>query len=182
MIFTPLSLTGAFRIDLDRREDERGFFARLFCETEFSTQGLTTHWAQMNTSLTRRSGTVRGLHFQRPPQAEVKLVKCVVGAIFDVIVDLRAGSPTYGRWHGEQLSAANKAMMYVPEGFAHGFQTLVDDCELIYMHSCAYSAKDEGGVLPDDPMLAIGWPHPVLGLSERDASHPALSAIEPILL
>jgi len=182
MIFTPLPIEGAFRIDLEKREDERGFFARLFCETEFAAHGLNTSWIQMNTSLSRRPGTVRGMHFQRPPSAEVKLVKCVAGAIFDVVVDLRAGSPTFGRWHGEELSAANRAMMYVPEGFAHGFQTLADDCELIYMHSRAYSAADEGGLRPDDPTLAIRWPRAVEGLSERDASHPALTEIEPIQL
>jgi dTDP-4-dehydrorhamnose 3,5-epimerase len=182
MIFTPLPLAGAFRIDLEAREDERGFFARLFCETEFAAHGLNTRWVQMNTSLSRRPGTVRGLHFQRPPSAEVKLVKCVSGAIFDVVVDLRAGSPTFGQWHGEELSAANRAMMYVPEGFAHGFQTLAEDCELIYMHSRAYSAADEGGARPDDPALAIHWPRAVEGLSERDAGHPALTEIEPIPL
>ncbi len=180
MIFTALPLAGAVLIDLDRREDERGFFARMFCETEFAARGLNTRWVQMNTSLTRLPGSVRGLHFQRPPMAEVKLVKCVAGAIFDVIVDLRDGSPTFGRWHGAELSAANRSMMYAPEGFAHGFQTLTDDCELLYMHSRAYSASDEGGLRHDDPAVGIEWPRPVAGLSDRDAGHPLLTDIEPI--
>ncbi|MBX9615695.1 MAG: dTDP-4-dehydrorhamnose 3,5-epimerase family protein [Caulobacteraceae bacterium] len=180
MIFTPLPLVGAFRIDLDRREDSRGFFARMVCETEFAAHGLNTRWVQMNTSLTGEAGSVRGLHFQRPPMAEVKLVKCVAGAILDVIVDLRAGSGTFGHWHGVELSAENRTMIYVPEGFAHGFQTLTSDCELIYLHSCAYSASHEGGLRHDDPALAIGWPLPVSGLSPRDAAHPLLTGIEAI--
>lgn len=180
MIFTPLPLAGAFRIDLDRREDGRGFFARMVCETEFAHHGLNTGWVQMNTSLTHQVGSVRGLHFQRPPMAEVKLVKCVSGAIFDVIVDLRAGSPTFGQGYGTELSATNRSMMYVPEGFAHGFQTLTPECELIYLHSCAYSALHEGGLRHDDPALAIRWPLSVSTLSPRDAAHPLLTEIEAI--
>lgn len=182
MIFTPLPLLDAFRIELDKREDERGFFARVFCETEFAAHGLNTRWVQMNTSLTRRVGSIRGLHFQRPPAAEVKLIKCLVGAIFDVIVDLRAGSATFGQWTGIQLSAANRSMIYVPKGFAHGFQALTEDVELLYMHSDAYSGPDEGGVRYDDPALAIHWPLPVTYLSPRDAGHPVLTEIEPISL
>lgn len=180
MIFTPLELEGAYLIDLERRQDERGFFARLFCEQEFAARGLNTAWTQMNTSLTRRAGTVRGMHFQRPPMAEVKLVKCLAGAIFDVIVDLRAGSASFGRWCGRRLDADNRSMMYVPEGFAHGFQTLTPDVELLYCHSRPYSAAHEGGLRHDDPQAAIAWPAPVQGLSDRDRTHPLLNEIEPI--
>ena len=182
MIFTALPLDGAYRIDLEKRGDERGFFARVFCQTEFHAQGLHTVWAQMNTSFSRQRGTIRGMHFQRPPAAEVKLIKCVSGAVFDVIVDLRQGSSTFGRWHGLELNAENRAMMYVPEGFAHGFQTLSDDVELIYLHSRTYSAQHEGGLRHDDPDLSIVWPHPVKDLSARDGGHPFLTDFEPIVL
>jgi dTDP-4-dehydrorhamnose 3,5-epimerase len=180
MIFTPLELDGAFLIDLDSRQDERGFFARLFCEEEFAAHGLNTHWVQMNTSLTRRPGTVRGMHFQRRPMAEVKLVKCLAGAIFDVIVDLRAGSGTFGHWCGRRIDADNRSMIYIPEGFAHGFQALTPDVELLYWHSRSYSAAHEGGLRYDDPQVAIDWPAPVEGLSDRDRGHPLLNEIEPI--
>lgn len=180
MIFSPLSLSGAFRIDLDRREDDRGFFARLFCAREFEAHGLATVWVQANTSLSRVEGTLRGLHFQRPPMAEAKLVRCLRGAIMDVIVDLRAGSPTYGRWISVELDEETRGMVYVPPGFAHGFQTLRPDTELLYFHSEFYSPDHEGGLAHDDPSLAIPWPRPVTGLSPRDAAFPTLDALDPI--
>ncbi|MBI1172827.1 dTDP-4-dehydrorhamnose 3,5-epimerase [bacterium] len=180
MIFTPLPLSGAFRIDLDRRADDRGFFARLFCAREFAAQGLPDRWVQINNSFSRARGTLRGLHFQRPPMAEVKMVRCLQGAVLDVIVDLRAGSPTYGQWTSVKLDAESRAMILVPEGFAHGFQTLRPDTELLYLHSQFYSPEHEGGLAHDDPRLAIPWPLEVTGLSPRDAAFPTLDALEPI--
>jgi dTDP-4-dehydrorhamnose 3,5-epimerase len=181
MIFTPLRLDGAFAVDLNRREDARGFFARLFCAQEFADHGLAVIWKQCNTSFTREIGTLRGLHFQRPPMAEAKLVKCLRGAVFDVLVDLRQNSPTFGRWTSLELSAENRTMAYVPPGFAHGFQTLARDTELLYFHSEVYSPAHEGGVRFDDPELNIGWPLPVIDLSSRDAAHPYLAMLEPIV-
>lgn len=180
MIFEPLPLQGAFRIDLEPREDERGFFARLFCARTFAAHGLATAWTQINTSATRRAGTVRGMHFQRAPGAEAKLVKCLKGAVYDVLVDLRTGSPTFGRWTGLELTAGNRAMAYVPKGFAHGFQTLAPDTELLYFHDADHSADHEGGVSHADPDLAIRWPLPVADLSKRDAALPPLRTVEPL--
>jgi dTDP-4-dehydrorhamnose 3,5-epimerase len=180
MIFTPLPLAGAFRIDLDRREDARGFFARLFCTEEFADHGLTTNWLQCNTSFSWAEGTLRGLHFQRPPMSEVKMVRCLKGAIFDVMVDLRAGSPSFGQWTALELTAENRSMAYIPEGFAHGFQTLSPETELLYFHSQVYSPAHEGGLWHSDPNLAIPWPRPVADLSPRDAAHPGLDKLEPI--
>lgn len=180
MKFTPLPLAGAFRIDLEPRGDERGFFARLFCTQEFSTHGLATEWAQCNTSLTADPGSLRGLHFQRPPAAEVKLVRCLRGAVWDVVVDLREGSPTFGRWHGERLDDANRAMMYVPQGFAHGFQTLTAGVEMLYFHSAPYSAAHEDGLRWDDPTVAVAWPLRVTVISPRDAGFATIEKLEPI--
>ncbi len=180
MLFTPLALAGAFRIDLEKREDARGFFARLFCVEEFRAHGLESSWAQMNTSMSRSPGTLRGLHFQRPPMAEAKVVRCFRGAVFDVIVDLRAGSPTFGTWDSLELTQDNRSMVYVPKGFAHGFQTLEPDTELLYFHSAPYSAAHEGGLHHGDPALAIKWPRSVTEISARDASHPTLASTGPI--
>lgn len=174
MIFTPLPLSGAFRVDLEHRGDSRGFFARMFCSDEFASQGLTTQWVQCNTSFTTARGTVRGLHYQRPPMAETKLLRCLKGAIFDVIVDLRPASSTYARWHGEQLDDQNRSMICVPEGFAHGFQTLTPNVEMLYFHSAPYSAEHEVGLHWNDRSLAIDWPLPVTEVSARDAAFPTL--------
>lgn len=180
MKFTPLPLDGAYRIDLERRGDERGFFARIFCEEEFAAHGLATHWTQCNMSFSALRGTLRGLHFQRPPAAETKLIRCTRGAIFDVIVDLRAGSETYGKWHAERLDSANHAMICVPEGFAHGFQTLTDDVEMFYCHSAPYCAVHEGGLRWNDPRLGIQWPLTETEISDRDRAFPLLHELEPI--
>ncbi|TCP59805.1 dTDP-4-dehydrorhamnose 3,5-epimerase [Rhodovulum bhavnagarense] len=180
MIFTPLPLEGAWKVTLDQREDSRGFFARVFCAREFGAHDLNTEWVQVNASFSRAEGTLRGLHFQRPPMAEVKLVRCVSGAIYDVIVDLRAGSPTYGQWTGLELSAQNGAMIYIPRGFAHGFQTLRPDTELLYFHSQYYSPAHEGGLHHADPALGINWPRPVADLSPRDAGFAGLETLDPI--
>lgn len=180
MIFTPLPLAGAYRIDLERREDTRGFFSRLFCAKEFANHELNTSWVQANDSFSREEGTVRGLHFQRGKMAEAKLVRCIKGAVWDVIVDLRAGSPTFGEWTALKLDDDNRAMVYVPPGFAHGFQTLHPNSELLYLHSQVYSSGHEGGLAHDDPTLSIPWPLPVVGLSPRDAAFPKLAALEPL--
>jgi len=180
MKFTELPLKGTFKVDLEPRGDSRGFFARLFCSEEFAARGLATSWVQCNTSFTAGLGTVRGLHFQRPPMAETKLLRCIRGAIFDVIVDLRAGSPTFGHWHGERLDDANRSMICVPEGFAHGFQTLTPNVEMLYFHSAAYSASHEGGLRWDDARVAVDWPLGVTEVSARDAAFPTLDMLEPI--
>jgi dTDP-4-dehydrorhamnose 3,5-epimerase len=180
MKLTPLPLAGAFSIELEPRGDDRGFFARLFCAEKFAARGLAAAWTQCNMSFSANRGTVRGLHFQRPPAAETKLVRCTQGAIFDVIVDLRLGSETYGQWHGEKLDQASRAMIYVPEGFAHGFQTLTDKVEMLYFHSHSYSAKDEGGLRWDDADLGIPWPLAVSDMSPRDRAFPGLHELEPI--
>ena len=175
MIFKSLALGGAFLIDLEKREDSRGFFSRYFCEKEYSAHGLETRWVQMNTSLTRQPGSLRGLHFQRPPKAEAKVVRCLSGAIWDVLVDLRMGSPSFGKWLGFELNDENRTMLYIPKGFAHGFQTLTDDCEMLYFHTATYQAGAEGGLNALDFRLAIKWPLGVTILSDRDRSHPMLT-------
>lgn len=180
MIFHPLILKGAFRITLDPQGDERGFFARLFCKEEFHAHGLVPVVVQMNTSFSREAGTVRGLHFQRAPANESKVVRCLRGALNDVIVDLRAGSPQFGQWQSMVLTAENRDMIYVPPGFAHGFQTLLPDTELLYLHGAAYSPDHEGGVAHDDPDLGIDWTLPVINLSPRDAALPRLRELEPL--
>lgn len=180
MKLTPLPLDGAYRIELTRHGDARGFFARAFAEEIFSEQGLPTRWPHMNLSFTARAHSVRGLHFQRPPRADAKIVRCIRGAIFDVLVDLRAGAPGFGRWHAVELTAETRTALYIPPGFAHGFQTLLPDSEILYMHSDIYAPGLEGGVSVTDPDLGIAWPHPVQGLSDRDLALPALSAVEPI--
>ena len=180
MIFTPLPLPGAYRIDLDRREDDRGFFARAFCADEFAAQGLETDFVQSNISFNRVEGTLRGLHFQRAPKTEAKLVRCLRGAIFDVIVDLRAGSPSYGQWTGIDLDDVERAMIYIPAGLAHGFQTLRPDTELLYQHTEFYSPEHEAGLAHNDLHLGIPWPRPVTGLSPRDAAFPTLNALDPV--
>ena len=154
--------------------DNRGFLSRLFCVEELAAAGWHKPIAQINQTLTQKQGTVRGLHYQNAPYAEMKLVTCLRGAVWDVVVDLRAGSPTFLQWHAEELSAANHRALLIPEGFAHGFQTLCDDCELIYLHSRAYTPGTEAGLNPKDPMLTITWPLAITELSARDAQHPIL--------
>ena len=152
-------------------EDGRGFFCRFYCAEEFREAGLRKPIVQINHTFTRKKGTVRGLHFQYPPHAEAKIVNCLKGEIFDVAVDIRQGSPTFLCWHAEILSAANQKSLLIPEGFAHGFQTLTEDCELIYLHTAAYTAGAEGGLNVRDPRLAITWPLDIAELSNRDQSY-----------
>lgn len=155
--------------------DSRGFLARLFCVEELAAAGWHKPIRQINQTLTQKHGTVRGLHYQNAPYAEMKLVTCLRGAIWDVAVDLRAGSPTFLQWHAEELSAANHRALLIPEGFAHGFQTLCNDCELIYLHSRAYTPSAEAGLNPKDSMISISWPFAINELSDRDAQHPMIN-------
>jgi len=172
--FAPTALAGAYLIHLEPRVDERGLFARAFCAREFADHGLEPNYVQANISTNTRVGTVRGLHFQRAPHAEVKLVRCVKGAVYDVIVDVRENSKTYRRWFGAELSDANGLTMYVPQGFAHGYQALSDGATVFYMVSAFYAPQAEGGLRFDDPKLAIEWPLAVAEVSEKDAKWPLL--------
>ena len=172
MIFTKTVLQGAVIVDIERHEDSRGHFARTYCEREFAANGLPARMVQTNTSLTRQAGTLRGMHYQALPYAEDKLVRCVRGAIWDAIVDLRPESPTCCRWIGVELSEANGRMLLIPRGFAHGYVTLTDDAVLIYQVSEFYTPGFERGVRHDDPAFGIDWPVPIKGMSDRDASWP----------
>lgn len=174
MNFTPTALAGSFLIGLETFADDRGWFARYYCKDEFRQIGHTAEWVQMNHSFSAKKGTVRGMHFQLAPHKEIKLVRCVAGAVFDVIVDLREGSPTFLQWFGTGLSAENKRALYIPEGFAHGFQCLADNCELLYHHSASYQPGAEAGIRYNDPAIGIEWPLPVTVISERDSHHPLL--------
>lgn len=180
MKFNPLPLSGTYEITIEPHGDARGIFARIFCEKEFMAYGLNTGWAQMNISFSTYAGTMRGLHFQRPPHAEAKLVRALRGRAFDVILDLRRGSPSFGRHASVILDSAVRNAVYVPAGFAHGFQTLTDDCELQYFHSGTYQPEAEGGVQALDPSLAIGWPLPTTHRSPRDEALPTLREIVPL--
>jgi dTDP-4-dehydrorhamnose 3,5-epimerase len=170
--FSETTLQGAFVIDLEPLEDERGHFARSFCREEFARRGLKTDVAQCNVSFNRRKGTLRGMHFQSPPKAEAKLVRCTRGSVHDVIIDLRPGSPTYCKWMSVELTEGNLKMLYVPEGFAHGFQTLVDDTEVFYQMFESYSPAHATGVRWDDPAFGIRWPLDNPILSPKDRSYP----------
>lgn len=174
--FTPTPLAGLTLVQRKVIEDQRGFLSRFYCADEFREAGQDKPIAQINHTLTRSKGAVRGLHFQYPPYAESKLVSCLHGEIFDVAVDLRRGSPTYLHWHAAVLSAQNRQSLLIPEGFAHGFQTLSEDCELIYLHTAAYHPEAEGALNAADPKLGIAWPLGITELSEKDRSH---KLIEP---
>lgn len=176
MRFIPTDLEGAFIVELHKIQDERGSFARAFCANEFSSQGLTANLVQANTAVSRHKGTLRGMHYQASPHAEAKLVRCIRGAAFDVMIDLRPESPTYCRWFGLELSAGGDRMLYVPEGFAHGYQTLEDDTELYYLVSEYYTPEAERGVRWNDPRFNISWPLTSgLHLSEKDQNWPDYS-------
>jgi dTDP-4-dehydrorhamnose 3,5-epimerase len=156
--------------------DQRGYLERMFCAGELQSLISGRSIVQVNHTLTTKRGTVRGLHFQYPPHAEIKVVSCLRGEVFDVAVDLRQGSQTFLHWHAEILSADNHRTLLIPEGLAHGFQTLTEDCELLYFHTAAYEPDAEGGLNAQDPRLAISWPEPMMELSLRDAAHPFLTA------
>lgn len=166
------AFAGVFMVDGERSADARGSFARAYCARSFVEQGLNTKWPQCNISSNARRGTLRGLHFQAEPYAEIKLIRCVHGAIFDAIVDLRRQSPSFGQWMGLELSAANNRALYVPAGFAHGFQSLSDDAVVFYQMSCDYAPQAARGYRYDDPSFAIEWPLPVTAVSERDLALP----------
>jgi dTDP-4-dehydrorhamnose 3,5-epimerase len=172
MKFIATGLTGAYVIELERLEDERGFFARTFCRDEFAAHGLRPTFVQCNVSFNTRKGTLRGLHFQAKPHEEAKLVRCTRGAIYDVFVDIRRDSPSCKRWMAVELTAENRRMLYVPEGCAHGFQTLEDNSEVFYQISEMYHAQYARGLRWNDPAFAIRWPLPDPILSERDTHYP----------
>ena len=176
MIFTLTQLEGALLIDVEPRKDERGFFARTWCRRELAVRGLDTEIAQESVSYNRLRGTVRGLHFQRPPHEENKIVRCLRGAIFDVIVDLSPDSSSYLQWQGFELTAENKRALYIPKGFAHGFQTLADHCEIAYQISAFYAPQAAAGYRYDDVAFRIAWPLPVAMISERDLAWPVFKA------
>lgn len=172
MNFLETPLPGAYVVELDKRTDGRGFFARAFCVREFSELGLAHRFVQMNDSLSESQGTLRGMHYQLGDSAETKLVRCIKGAIWDCILDIRSESPTFGQWYGAELSAENRKMMYVPKGFAHGFITLEGSSEVLYQVDEFYSPENERGIRWNDPRFGILWPVPPTVISERDQKHP----------
>jgi dTDP-4-dehydrorhamnose 3,5-epimerase len=172
MIFTETELKGAFIIDLQKMEDDRGFFARSFCQNEFSKLSLKTNVAQCNISFNRKKGTLRGMHFQLPPKSESKLVRCTKGKIYDVLVDLRSESATYCQWLAVELSGDNRKALYIPERFAHGFQTLEDNSEVFYQMFEYYAPEYSTGFRWNDPMFSIKWPLQNPFISEKDFSYP----------
>lgn len=172
--FHPTDLAGCSVVRRQVLGDERGFLSRLFCTQEFAALGLNRPIAQINHTYTAQKGTVRGMHFQHPPYTETKLVTCIRGEVFDVAVDLRKGSASFLQHHKEILSAENQTALYIPDGFAHGFQTLTDDCELLYLHTAVYNPEAEDGLHAQDPGLGIQWPLPITEMSERDRHHALL--------
>jgi len=170
---TPLD--GLKLIDIERHGDDRGFFARLFCERELAAAGLAARVAQMNNSFSAKAGTLRGLRYQIPPAAETKIIRCLQGAMFDFAVDLRPGSATFKHWFGHELSGANRTMMYIPRGFAHGYVTLADDTEVLYIVSDEYSPEHERGLRFDDPAFGIRLPRPVAEIAAKDLAWPDFS-------
>lgn len=178
MKFHSTSLEGVWRIELEPRQDERGHLARTYCETEFAQHGLNTRWVQCNTTLTRRRGMIRGMHFQADPRPEIKLIRCIAGRVHDVIVDVRRNSPTFGRWEAFTLDEERQDQLYVPGGYAHGFQCLTDDCRLFYQMSDFYVPELARGVLWRDSDIHIHWPVTDIQVSDRDARLPVLSALQ----
>lgn len=173
MHFVKTPLEGAYVIDLDKKGDDRGFFARFFCTKEFGQMGLETTFVQVNNSFSGAKGTLRGMHYQLAPKGETKLVRCVKGSLYDIILDLREGSPTFGQSYGCELTADNRRMMYVPKGFAHGFITLENDTEALYLVSEFYAPDLERGLRWDDPHFKIHWPIAPQIISDKDKSHRA---------
>lgn len=172
MRFKETPLKGAYTIELEKREDERGFFARFFCASEFDMHGLPNAYVQINNSLSVHKGTLRGMHYQLPPKQEAKVVRCIRGSLYDVILDLRPESATFGKSFGTVLSADNRCMMLVPQGFAHGFLTLENNTEAFYLVSEFYASEYERGIRWNDPKFKIAWPQPPEVVSEKDANHP----------
>lgn len=175
MLFRELPLAGAFLLGVERHEDARGFFGRTYCAREFEAHGLSPAIAQINVSYNKLAGTLRGMHFQRDPHEETKVVRCTRGEICDVIVDLRPASPTYLKWHAERLTEDNRASLYIPAGFAHGFQTLTPDAEVLYLMGTFYAPDAAAGIRYDDPAIGIVWPREVTSISDRDRTYPLLT-------
>lgn len=174
--FIQTPIAGLTVVQRNPIEDARGFFSRFYCAQEFAALGFEKQIQQINHTCTVKAGVMRGMHFQYPPYAEVKMVSCLRGEVFDVAVDLRRDSPTFLQWHAEILSAGNRRSLLIPEGFAHGFQTLAPDCELIYLHTAPYVKESEGALNATDPQLNINWPLAITEMSARDRSHPMISA------
>jgi dTDP-4-dehydrorhamnose 3,5-epimerase len=172
MIFTATKLAGAYIVEPEPIADNRGFFARSWCVKEFAAQGLNSQLVQCNISFNQRQGTVRGMHYQAAPYGECKLVRCTAGSIYDVIIDLRPDSATYTQWCGVELTAANRQALYIPEGLAHGFQTLTDETEVLYQMSEFYYSESARGVRWDDPKFQINWPIVDITISDRDQNYP----------
>ena len=168
MRYNETEIKGLFTIEVEPFQDHRGKFYRVYCKNELKSIGYSKELVQINQSLTKKKGAIRGMHFQYPPKAETKIVKCLKGSIYDVVIDLRNQSPTYLNWHSEILSADNMKMLYIPEGFAHGFQTLEDNSEVLYFHTEFYSPDYESGIRYDDPKINIKWPLEITDISERD--------------
>jgi dTDP-4-dehydrorhamnose 3,5-epimerase len=176
MKFKPTIIAGVYEIEMEPFTDKRGWFGRFYCKNEFAEIGHDKEWVQMNHSFTKEKGALRGMHFQKAPYAEIKMVRCISGCVYDVVVDLRKDSETFLKWVGVELSAAKKNMIYIPVGCAHGFQTLSANCELIYLHSDFYNSSAESGVKYDDPAIGIKWPLEVQQVSERDQKHELINA------
>jgi len=172
LIFSKLALRDAYLVELDKHGDQRGYFARLYCQNEFEEHGLVPHVVQANVSFSKIKGTLRGLHYQDEPYAETKYIRCVKGAIYDVIIDIQPGSPTFMQWLAVELTADNYKMIYVPKGYAHGFQSLAPDTEVTYLVSEFYTPQAEGGIRYDDLAFEIDWPLPVTEISEKDRTWP----------
>ena len=176
MTFTATTLKGSFLVNIMPQGDNRGWFARTWCKKEFEEIGHHQEWIQMNHSFTGNKGTIRGLHFQLAPHTEIKMVRCIAGSVYDVIVDVRKHSATYLKWFAAELSSVNKKMMYIPEGFAHGFQTLTDDVELIYQHTSFYTPEAEAGINYNDNTIGVQWPLPLTDISDRDRKLPNIDS------
>ena len=172
---TPLPLSGLRLIRRKQMGDARGYLERLFCARELAEAGWTDPIAQINQTYTAKSGTVRGMHFQYPPHAEKKLVMCMHGRVYDMAIDIRKGSPTFLKWHGQLLTPEASNALLIPEGFAHGFQALTPDVEMLYCHSEFYAPENESGICPNDPFVNIAWPMEIADISDRDKSHPMLN-------
>lgn len=175
MIFNPLPLSGAYLITLESFKDARGQFARIFCKEELKEIKFEEEIVQINHSINIQRGAIRGMHYQVPPKAETKFVKCIKGEVIDVIIDIRENSPTFLKWHAEKLSEDNMKVLYIPKGFAHGFQVLKANSELLYFHTEYYDPRFEAGIRFDDPIVSIDWPLKISEISERDAAHPHLN-------
>ena len=182
MEIKPLEIVGAFKIKPNKFEDNRGIFGRTFCFKEFEAFDLNTEWVQMNTSISNIKGTVRGIHYQKPPHSEIKLIRCVRGMVIDILVDLRKESTSFGSVCEVILDSKDMDMVYIPEGCGHGFQTLTHNVELNYCHSKFYEPNYESGINVQDPDLGINWPLPILNLSARDQNHPSFKKTEPLVL